>query len=115
MRSRSRTKYGNRFTVVDGIRFDSCAEADRYRVLRLRERAGEISDLELQPKFVLLPAFERNGTKYRAITYRGDFAYIENGRSIVEDVKGMATDLFKVKEKLFRYHYPDIELRVQFR
>ena len=49
MYHRPHSKYGNRFTIVDGIRFDSRAEADRYRVLRLRERAGEISELELQP------------------------------------------------------------------
>jgi len=114
MYHRPHSKYGNRFTIVDGIRFDSRAEADRYRVLRLRERAGEISELELQPQFVLIPAFEREGVKYKAISYRGDFAYRENGCRVVEDVKGVATDLFKVKEKMFRYYYPDIELRVHF-
>ena len=99
------SKYGNVPTLVDGRRFDSKAEANRYRELCLLERAGTISDLECQPRYVL-------GTGKRPPVYVGDFAYIEDGKPICEDVKGVQTAVFKLKAKLFRERYPDIELRI---
>ena len=101
-------KYGNVPTVVDGIRFDSKAEANRYSELRLLERAGTISDLECQPRYVL-------GTGKRPPVYVADFRYHEGGRLIIEDVKGgkaTQTAVFKLKAKLFRERYPAIELRI---
>lgn len=95
-------KYGNRRTVVDGITFDSAAEARRYGELRLLERAGQVSGLRLQPEY-LLPA---------GVKYRGDFEYTEAGRLVCEDVKGVETQAFRIKAKLFRERYPHIELRV---
>jgi hypothetical protein len=53
-----------------------------------------------------------DGQRVQPITYVCDFRYIEDGREIVEDVKGVSTALFRVKEKLFRYRYPQIELRI---
>lgn len=112
-RASRRHKYGAVATLVDGICFASKAEAARYAELRLLEHAGQIADLRLQPAYLLFPAFvDRTGTTYRAITYVADFAYTEAGFSIVEDVKGVQTAVYKLKAKLFRAKYPDLDYRV---
>jgi len=98
--------------TVDGITFDSKAEAVRYRNLRTLEAAGDISDLELQPSYQLQPGFKRDGVRERAINYRADFRYRDkHGQVIVEDVKGQRTAVYKLKRKLLLYHYPDINFR----
>lgn len=108
---RFKLKYGNKKTVVDGIKFDSKLEANRYRELKLLEKAGAIKGLELQPKFRLIPTFRKNGKTYRGITYIADFAYYdENERYIVEDVKGYKTKEYQIKRKLFEYTFPDYTL-----
>ncbi|MBN1114444.1 MAG: DUF1064 domain-containing protein, partial [Oligoflexia bacterium] len=61
-----KNKYKNVKTTVDGITFDSKKEADRYSELKLLERAGKIKDLILQPKFEIIPAYEKDGKKVRA-------------------------------------------------
>ena len=61
----ARNKYGARKTVIDGITFDSKREAIRYQELKLLERAGEIKDLELQPKYILQPKYCKNGKSIR--------------------------------------------------
>ena len=105
-------KYKNTKIVVDNIKFDSNLEATRYKELKLLLRAGEISNLELQPRFLLQDSFKKNGRTFRKIEYVADFKYIENGKTIVEDVKGMQTDVFKLKHKIFEKVYPDLELRI---
>lgn len=105
-------KYRNKKVIVDGKEFDSKKEGNRYKELRLLERAGEISNLELQPRFLLQDSFKKNGRTFRKIEYVADFKYIENGKTIVEDVKGMQTDVFKLKHKIFEKVYPDLELRI---
>lgn len=107
-----RAKYNARPTEIDGQRFDSQAEARRYEELRLLQRAGVIHDLVIHPRFELQPAFETDGKRHRAIYYEGDFQYREDGRLVVEDVKGVETVLFKLKVKLFLYKYPKVELRI---
>ena len=94
-------KYGNKKTIVNGIVFDSKKEAERYYELMLLQKAGEISNLELQKEFLLLPA--ENGEK--AVKYIADFVYIENGKMIVEDVKGVRTQAYIIKRKLFKHKY----------
>ena len=101
------SKYGAHRTEIDGILFDSKREAARYQELKILEKAGEIKDLVRQPVFTLQEAFMCDGKKERSITYRADFMYEENGRTIVEDVKGMKTDVYKIKRKLFLYQYRD--------
>lgn len=109
----SRNKYHNKRSVIDGITFDSKAEARRYGELKMLCQAGEIHKLKCQPRFRLLDPFECKGVKYRAIDYIADFEYWENGQHIVEDVKGKATAVFRIKEKLFVNRYGDeIEFRV---
>lgn len=108
-----RSKFNAVKTVLDGIKFDSKGEARRYAELQLMERGGLISRLERQPEFVLQEAFiDSAGEKHRAIKYRADFRYLENGRIIIEDFKGRPTPEFKMKAKLFRFMFPDVTLRI---
>lgn len=106
-------KYHNKKTIVDNIKFDSKAEAERYCELKLLLQAKEISNLELQPKFEVLPKYVNNkGEKIRAIIYKADFSYYYNNKKIVEDVKGYETKDFKLKKKLLEYKYKDIDFRL---
>lgn len=71
-------KYHNCKVIIDGIKFDSKAEARRYAELKLMEDTGHIKELKLQPKFELQPKYKNNkGETIRAITYKADFSYIE--------------------------------------
>lgn len=106
------SKYNNKKTQVDMYVFDSAKEAKRYRELVLLERAGEIQNLELQPRFLLQEGFKKNNKAWRKLEYVADFKYIENGKTVVEDVKGFETKEFKIKRKLFEYKYPDLELKI---
>jgi hypothetical protein len=93
-----RSKYGNKKTVVDGVTFASQKEAQRYGVLKLLERAKDIIELELQPRYPLVV----NGVK--VCTYVADFRYRykTSGQLVVEDVKGMKTPAYKIKKKLLK-------------
>lgn len=107
------SKYNNKKTIVDNIKFDSKAEANRYIELKMLEKARKISDLELQPKFILQEKYINNkGEKIRAITYKADFCYLEGNKIVVEDVKGVETKEFKIKRKLFENKYRDIDFRI---
>jgi hypothetical protein len=106
-------KYRNKKTVIDDIEFDSKKEADRYCQLKLMKRAGQIIDFELQPRFVLLPAFDKNGIHYRPIVYIADFKVIYlDGHIEIEDTKGIKTKEFILKQKLFENQYPDLSLKI---
>lgn len=95
-----RNKYLNKKTVIDGITFSSKKEAARYSTLKLLQRAGEISDLVLQPAFELFPKQTRDdGTTERSWNYIADFAYTANGKRVIEDVKGMKTREYIGKRK----------------
>ena len=117
-------KYNNKKIIVDGITFDSKKEAKRYKDLKMLERAGIIHDLQRQVKYVLIPAqYERTSLvcvkgnnkgkpkKGRLIerecAYYADFVYMQDGNTIVEDVKGyregQAYNLFVIKRKLMLY------------
>lgn len=95
-------KYRNRITWCDGIRFSSEAEANRYQQLKLLERGNRISSLKLQVAFELAPAVQINGRKKPALRYVADFTYIENDRLVVEDVKGVVTQVYAVKRHLMK-------------
>jgi hypothetical protein len=89
-------KYHNSKTSVDGIRFDSKREANRYMELKLLEKAGVIKDLRRQVPYVLI-----NKSCYgRAIKYVADFVYYEGDKLVVEDVKGVRTPVYKLKKRL---------------
>ena len=106
-------KYNNRKTKVNTYIFDSALEAKRYRQLDLMQRAEEISNLRLQVPFVLQDSFTKNGKTYRKIEYIADFVYFDNKlkKTIVEDTKGVKTDVFKIKQKLFEKKYPNLEIK----
>lgn len=100
------SKYRNRKVEYDGHKFDSEFERDRYAELKLLERAGDISDLKLQPVFELIPPIKEGGkTVQRAVRYRADFSYLRNGELIVEDTKSEAsvTSTYILKKKLMRF------------
>lgn len=99
------SKYRARKTTVDGITFDSRKEADRYLVLKGMEDDGAIENLRRQVRYELVPAFDVNGRHYRPVYYVADFVYVEDGREVVEDVKGVRTDVYKLKSKLFAKRY----------
>ena len=105
-------KYRNKKVQIDMYVFDSIAESKRYKELALLQRAGKISELQLQPKFLLQESFRKNGKTYRKIEYIADFQYEENGKIIVEDVKGKETEVFKLKRKLFEDKYRGLELKI---
>lgn len=98
-------KYHAKKTVVDGMTFDSRREADRYLVLKGMEEDGDIEDLRRQVRYELVPAFDVGGKHYRPSFYTADFVYRENGHEVVEDVKGMKTDVYRLKAKLIAYRY----------
>lgn len=102
-----KSKYSSAKTDIDGITFDSKKEAEFYAELKLRERAGEISHLRLQPRYLLQEAFKHDGKQYREIEYVADFEYVENGVTVVVDVKGFKTAVYMIKKKLFLYKYGD--------
>ena len=100
---KKRNKFGAIKSEVDGFTFDSKAEARRYSELRIREKAGEICELELQPRFVL-----QAGDKGEVVgVYLGDFAYhdLRQKRRIVEDVKGQDTKLSAWKRRHVRAQF----------
>ena len=100
---------------IDGYSFDSKAEAQRYRDLCLLVRAGAITDFKVHPKYILQEASIYHGKKILPITYTADFSYIENGKTIVEDVKGgkaTQTRHFADKVKIMKYKYPEYEMRI---
>ena len=110
-------KYHNKKTFIDGIKFDSKLEAERYAQLKMMERAGVIRDLELQPEYELIPSFKKDGKTWRKTVYKADFRYIlcEDDKTIIEDVKGstaVITDVFRLKQKLFEYKYPELTIKI---
>lgn len=102
-----KSKYGAQKTEYDGIVFDSKREALRWRELALLQRAGEITDLRRQVKYILVPAqADKNGKiAERAVSYVADFVYsdMRSGETVVEDAKGMHTREYIIKRKLMRY------------
>lgn len=102
-------KYHNTKIEYEGITFDSIKEMTRFAELKLLVRAGEIEDLKLQPRYLLQEGFtDWNNIKHLPITYISDFQYQEFGCPFetVEDVKGMKTEVYRIKKKLFLFKYP---------
>lgn len=98
---------------MKGKVYDSKKEANRSFQLELLAKMGKIQNLQKQVPFVLQDNFINNqGKKIREIKYIADFVYMEDGKMVVEDSKGVKTEVFKIKEKLFQYKYPEIIFRV---
>ena len=106
-------KYRNEKTVIDGYIFQSKKEANRYFELKMMQRAGEISKLELQPKFEIVPdvIWLYASRILRKRYYIADFSYFENCIKTVEDVKSAITrknPVYTLKRQLFLLKYPGI-------
>jgi hypothetical protein len=98
------SKYHNIKTVIDGITFDSRAEANRWQDLKLLEKAGQISDLKRQVPYCLVPSVILDGRKKPAVIYKADFVYrTALDIWIIEDVKGVSTPLFRLKKHLMKH------------
>jgi hypothetical protein len=112
MYKRKKSKYNAKKTYIDGFKFDSKVESKYYLYLKDRKAKGEIKDFELQPSFTLQDKFKtKDGKTIRSITYIADFKVVHNDGSIeIIDVKGDATDVAKIKRKMFLLRYPDLPL-----
>lgn len=101
------SKYNAKKITIDGHKFDSKREAERYCELKLFLRAKEIKNLELQPRFLLQDGFvDKEGNEHKKIEYVADFMYVDkSGKTVVEDVKGVLTDVYKLKKKMFLKKY----------
>lgn len=106
----TRYRQGNKYNAqktkgyTSGRMYDSKAERDRAEVLKLDETAGKIQAFSEQPKV--------NLTKFH--TYKPDYVYLENGRLVFEDCKGVESDRFKINKKLWRERGPGV-LRISKR
>lgn len=103
-----RSKYNNRKVRCLGETFDSMLECERYKYLKALEQQKVISNLRRQVKYVLLPSQKDSKTQKtieREITYLADFVYEKGSQTIVEDVKGLRTDVYKIKRKLMLYFH----------
>lgn len=109
----SYSKYKNQKVNVDGHIFHSKKEARRYEELKLLERAGKIRDLELQPKFELIPTIRIETETLERVSYYADFRYYDMTKNceVVEDVKGYKTSVYILKKKMLLHKYPDINFR----
>lgn len=108
--------HGTRRKIVNGIEFRSTLEANVYQLLKLWEQAGEIEALQVQPLFIL----QDKAPGMRAITYRADFSYerrvsapgfVKLNKRVVIDAKGYRMEVYRIKAKLFRARYPNVEFQ----
>ena len=97
-----KSKYKNIRVQYNGKWFDSKKEMRRYQQLELLQRAGKIKNLCCQVTYNLLPTTRIGGQTQRKTTYIADFVYwdIEKDCEVIEDAKGMRTDVYKIKRKL---------------
>lgn len=109
-----RSKYHAVRTTVHGVTFASKAEARRYQDLLLLGAAGEIRNLELQPKFPIRSNGEvvaayvadfRYEERYGMVVPQAPIPWCHGWRDVVEDVKGMKTPVYRLKKKLVEVQY----------
>lgn len=108
-----RNKYHAKKVNILGIEFDSKKEGMRWLLLKDMEARGEISNLQRQVPFELLPAIYEDVTvhlktkdkierrlKQRSVNYIADFTYTKDGKQIVEDTKGLRLPEYILKKKM---------------
>jgi len=101
-------KYNNRKIEIDGYTFDSRLEADFYLRLKPLVKSGKIKELKIHPRYLLQEGFSKNGKHYQPIYYIADFEVLyDDGAVVIYDTKGMRTEVYKIKKKLFEYKYQD--------
>lgn len=97
---KSYSKYGNKKTRYNGRVYDSKKEANRAMEIDLMIRSGDVKSVEVQPSFPIVV----NGKKI--CTYKADFKITySDGDVVIEDVKGMRTDVYKIKKRLVEALY----------
>jgi len=105
-----KSKYNSRKVYIDGISFDSQAEANYYCQLKILLRAGKIDGFCRQARFVVTEG--KNGEK--GTEYVTDFIiFYPNGSYRIVDVKGVKTDVFKLKIKCLREKYPKLKIELE--
>lgn len=105
------TKYKSKKITVDGYTFDSIDESKYYHALLVRKARNEILNFEMQPKFILIPGYKKQGKVFRAMTYTPDFLiYHIDGSEELIDIKGFSTQQGELRYKLFNYFYQDKKL-----
>lgn len=101
------SKYHSKKITIGDVTFDSKIEARYFEQLKWLEANKQILFFRLQPRYLLQEAFEKGGKKFRKIEYIADFEIHHLDGSIETiDVKGMETEGFKIKRKLFEKKYP---------
>ena len=117
---KNKSKYNAKKVEIDGFKFDSIKESRRFLALKAMEKAGAISELKRQVKYILIPTQREPDTEgprggrikgkllERECSYIADFVYKDTkGNTVVEDVKGYrgggAYEIFKIKRKLMLY------------
>lgn len=103
----SESKYKSQKIKHDGRTYDSIKEFHRHLELLMLQKAGEISELREQVPFELIPKqYDDNGKVCEhACKYIADFVYIQNGETVVEDTKGLKTEVYKIKRKLMLFRH----------
>jgi hypothetical protein len=106
-----RNKYGAKQIMIDGHMFPSHREAEYYLTYKSMLDDGEIVDLELQPRFTLIPAYTNHaGKKVRPCHYTADFLLTyPDGRQRVIEVKGFKTRDYMLRRKMFEYKFKEYE------
>jgi hypothetical protein len=90
-------KYNAVKTIVNDEVYDSSLEAKRAVELQWLLKLGEITELQRQVNFPLIP--KQDGE--RAVVYKADFVYRDkNNNLVVEDAKGCRTQAYILKRKL---------------
>lgn len=102
----STNKYHAKKVKTEDGTFDSQKELNRWCQLKLLERAYQITGLERQVKFPIIAKSKFGGE----IVYIADFVYYEDGKKVIEDVKGYKTAVYKLKKRLVAEQY-GIEVR----
>ena len=116
-------KYHAKSVVIDGIKFPSGKEGERFLYLRELEKRGEIANLRRQVRFELLPAAYKDVVKHlktkdkvvrrlflNPVAYVADFVYKKDGQTVVEDTKGYKTPEYIIKKKMM-YALKGIEIQ----
>ena len=108
---KSKSKFKAYKATINDITFDSLNESRFYIKLLQDKKAKIVKSFELQKEFELIPPYVKNGKKIRKMSYIADFVVKKSdGQVLVIDVKGIETDVFKLKQKLFEYKYPDLTI-----
>ena len=109
------TKYNAKKTEINGITFASRLEGERFKQLMLLQKAGEITDLQLQPELQIFEGYVNcyDGMKHRSRFYVGDFKYLDlkTRQWIIEDTKGLETPEFRLKWEYVQSEYPQYVFR----